>query len=66
LLYVYLAQLGSRVALPRAVEVESDSGEETDLVSFIDERREVVATFRRADVAVYSERDLGLVLPHAD
>ncbi len=49
-MFVYLAFTGARIKLPGAISVKSE-GEETD---FLDSRGVVIATFRSADVLLYS------------
>ena len=60
-LYVYLSHSNRQVILPTADRVEDDpSG--GPLVSFLDPEGNVVAVFLRADVALYSHRNLGQAL----
>src|SRR5258708_28614831 len=60
-LFVFLRHSNRQVILPSAVEVgpEPESG---PLVSFLDAQGNVVAMFLRADVALYSHRNLGQAL----
>ena len=61
MLYVYLSHSNRQVILPSAERVgpEPESG---PLVSFLDAQGNVVAVFLRADVALYSHRNLGQAL----
>ena len=62
MLYVYLSHSNRQVILPTAVRV--GEGPESDpVVMFVDAGGEPVAVFLRADVAVYSTRNLGPSLP---
>jgi hypothetical protein len=60
-LFVYLAFTGARIELPSAVSVASE-GEATH---FLDSRGVVVATFRSADVLLYSMKEIDTELPTA-
>ena len=62
MLYVYLSHSNRQVILPTAVATGADP-DESPLVTFVDEAGVVVATFLRADVAVFSARNLGPILP---
>ena len=61
MLYVYLAHSNRQVILPTA-ERTGDEPESGPLVSFLDAHGGVVAVFLRADVALYSHRNLGQAL----
>ena len=63
MLYVYLSHSNRQVILPTAEQVgpEPESG---PLVSFLDAQGNVVAVFLRADVALFSHRNLGEALEH--
>ena len=63
-MYVYLARSGGRVDLPLAVSVEANSLDASE-VRFLDAEERVIAVFRRADVVVHSDRDLGDTLATA-
>jgi len=60
-LYVYLSHSNRQVILPTAEQAgpEPESG---PLVSFLDAQGNAVAVFLRADVALYSHRNLGQAL----
>ena len=60
-LYVYLSHSNRQVVLPTAERVGPDA-ESGPLVSFLDAQGNVVAVFLRADVALYSQRNLGQAL----
>lgn len=62
MLYVYLSHSSRQVILPTAVAV-GDAPESDPVVTFVDASGEPVALFLRADVAVYSTRNLGPSLP---
>ena len=60
-LYVYLSHSNRQVILPTA-ERADDEPSGGPLVSFRDAQGNVVAVFLRADVALYSHRNLGQAL----
>ena len=49
-MFVYLAFTGARIEIPAAISAKSE-GEETH---FLDSRGVIIATFRTADVLLYS------------
>ena len=53
---VYLAKSGRRVVLPSAVSVKD--AEDKEEVAFIDQWGNIIAIFHRADVAIYSEKEI--------
>lgn len=53
MLTAFLAGSGGEVTVPKAVAVVDGSA--ADEVCFIDDQGEVLVTFKRADVAVFSE-----------
>jgi hypothetical protein len=65
MLYVYLSHSNRQVILPTAVGPGPDP-DESPVVSFVDEVGTVVATFLRSDVAVFSSRNLGPILPRGE
>jgi hypothetical protein len=64
-LYVYLSHSNRQVILPTAERV-GDEPESGPLVSFLDAQGAVVATFLRADVALFSPRNLGQALEQVE
>ena len=61
MLYVYLSHSNRQVILPTA-DRAGDDPESGPLVSFVDAQGNAVAVFLRADVALYSHRNLGQAL----
>ena len=64
-LYVYLSHSNRQVILPTADTVGPEP-ENGPLVSFLDAQGNVVAMFLRADVALYSHRNLGQALEQVE
>jgi len=64
-LYVYLSHSNRQVILPTA-ETVGPEPENGPLVSFLDAQGNVVAMFLRADVALYSHRNLGQALEQVE
>ena len=62
MLYIYLSHSNRQVILPTAVATGPDP-DESPVVTFVDANGAVVASFLRADVAVFSARNLGPMLP---
>lgn len=62
MLYLYLSHSNRQVILPTAVGIGS-APESDPVVTFVDAGGNAVAVFLRADVAVYSSRNLGPTLP---
>lgn len=60
-LYVYLSHSNRQVILPTAERADDDASG-GPLVSFLDAEGNVVAVFLRADVALFSHRNLGQAL----
>jgi hypothetical protein len=56
-MFVYLSGSGGRVELPTAVDVLGEPDDE--LVRFVDVDGNIIAVFRRADTAIFSETDMG-------
>ena len=65
MLYVYLSHSNRQVILPTAVTVSDQPGSDP-LVSFVDVSGNVVATFLRSDVALYSEKNMGRALEQVE
>jgi hypothetical protein len=65
MLYIYLSHTNRQVILPTAVKAGPEA-EDGPLVSFVDEHDNVVAVFLRADVGLYSTRNLGRALEQVD
>ena len=65
MLYVYFSHSNRQVILPSAESVgpEPESG---PLVSFLDGQGNVIAVFLRADVALFSHRNLGEALEQVE
>ena len=61
MLYVYLSHSNRQVILPTAEKIGPDPAD-GPLVSFLDVADNVVAVFLRADVALFSRRNLGQAL----
>ena len=64
-LYVYLSHSSRQVVLPTADKVGPEP-ENGPIVSFLDAHDNVVAVFLRADVALYSHRNLGQALEQVE
>ena len=56
-MFVYLSDSGGRVELPTAVDVQGEPNDE--FVRFVDADGNIIAVFRRADTAIFSETDMG-------
>jgi hypothetical protein len=62
MLYIYLSHSNRQVILPTAVGTGPDE-DDSPVVTFIDASGAVVASFLRVDLAVFSTRNLGPILP---
>ena len=65
MLYIYLAHSNRQVILPTAVKAGPEPGN-GPLVSFVDADDNVVAVFLRADVALFSDKNLGEALQQVE